>query len=48
MDAIYSKINTIAAIGTYDAAQVRAVVKRLCQEQRATLAALRYVVRRLA
>lgn len=36
---------TIAGIDGYTAAQVRDVVKRLCQEQRAVLKALRYVVR---
>jgi hypothetical protein len=36
---------TIAGIDDYTAAQVRDVVKRLCQEQRAVLKALRYVVR---
>lgn len=39
---------TITGIDGYTAAQVRDVVKRLCQEQRAVLRALRYVVRRLA
>lgn len=38
---------TIANIDTYTAAQVRDVVKRLCQEQRAELRAWRYVVKRL-
>lgn len=39
---------TIAGIDSYTAAQVRDVVKRLAQENRAILRALRFVVRRLA
>lgn len=39
---------TITGIDGYTAAQVRDVVKRLCQENRAVLLALRYVVKRLA
>lgn len=39
---------TVSSIDDYAAAQVRDVVKRLAQENRATLRALRYVVRRLA
>lgn len=40
--------STIAGIDGYAAAQVRDVVKRLAQENRAILRALRFVVRRLA
>lgn len=40
--------STIAGIDGYAAAQVRDVVKRLAQENRAILQALRFVVRRLA
>lgn len=40
--------STIAGIDSYTAAQVRDVVKRLAQENRAVLRALRFVVRRLA
>lgn len=39
---------TISGIDDYAAAQVRDVVKRLAQENRAILRALRFVVRRLA
>lgn len=39
---------TVSSIDDYAAAQVRDVVKRLAQENRAILRALRFVVRRLA
>lgn len=39
---------TVSSIDDYAAAQVRDVVKRLAQENRAVLRALRFVVRRLA
>lgn len=38
----------MSSIDDYAAAQVRDVVKRLAQENRAVLRALRFVVRRLA
>lgn len=39
---------TISVIDGYAASQIRDVVKRLCQEQRAILLALRFIIRKLS